>query len=296
MIKNIFDSGVVSSLIASIIYGLFSHITLSFSYLLIGSLILLSLYLYLKNVRSKNLLQHINILGKEYYDIFEDVIFYRRGSIRNKLHIENLKWEFIYQYNQNSNTFLDLNAHWVVDFKGKRPVKEIRLGLKGGILWKDDYVQLLTASQNGTRIFPRFEAIQDDYGTVILPLSSHIAANASGSIDVKYQSKRFIDIDSNSNDDYVYLFPRSQALSVDSLYLEVEHPYECTTRIFYLKQNWLTHTYHQEELRESPELKKKYSWYCNPLTPSSKQTIHIYGIRPHDIVIIIFEKHMGPDC
>lgn len=248
--------------------------------------------LLLRHLKLKNMLGRICIREKEYYDILEDVIFFRNGSSRNKFDIDELHWDFSLIPNASNSLFLDLDARWRTKFSANlQPVKEVKIGIRGGCFWKEKNYKKISACQGDSPITPLFEGKQGDYGTVRLPLNSHIPAKGKSDVEVKYISQKFMISDPDYSDDYFYIFPISQAKKVKRILINIKHPYKCKPRIYVLKRNLLLHTYSQTELLDDSQSHQEHNFQCSTMNEFMyEHSFRFYSIDPFDVLLIAFEQ------
>lgn len=267
-------------------YTNLQKLQINFFHIFIFSVLLcMCIILFLKLHGYKAITKKVNIGGKEYYDIFEDVIFYQDHKPRNNMVIDNLKWDFTFDYNQNCNIFLDLDAQWEIQFTASRErISEINIGLHGGDSM--DTKNMNIEVKQGTSE-PRFRFLeeQDDCNFLDVCLSSHVEKGKSDRISLKYNWEKFVIMD--RKDDYIYLFPYAVAVGIKRFELVARHPYECKATVTVLKYKWGVE-YSQTEITEEncssmkieiPE--KKYG---------KEHKIVINDINAKNVYLIVFEK------
>lgn len=260
--------------------------------LIVGCLILTLLWLLHNHLRLNNIMSRICIGFKEYYDILEDVWFFRKGSTRNKFQIEEFKWDMELVPSKANPLLLDLYAEWIIKFKaGFESIKHVNVGIRGGCIWKDGNPKHIKAWQNGTKLSISTNNSQDDYGTVLLPLNTHILAHEPGEVKIKYTNHKFMISDPDFCDDYFYIFPIAHAKEIHNLSLNFTHPYECKIRLFLLHRNEILHTYGQTELLDDDRSHGSYNFQCEGMNEyRKKHELKFFNIDPFDVLLIVFDQ------
>lgn len=254
-------------------------------FVIILILLIVIAYLIFKQFQFRNISKKKNILGKEYYDIFEDVIYYQHNPTRNRIQMDTLKWDFKFTYNQNIPIFLDLKANWEIDFTANRhEINQIVLGISGGCFWENPN-PAVTAYQGDSKLNPTAQKTQNDCASMHFPLNTVVQRKEKGKLKIEYHSEKFI-ID-DYDDDYIYLFPYSQAENVKYFEVKTEHPYECQIKPFMLKYENKTKRYKQIEVTKDKE--NIYKMHIE--APKGKEhLIKIHDMQPRDVLVLVFQK------
>lgn len=262
---------------------------------IIGCLMIAVLWLLSERIKRNNIMHRIRIGNKEYYDILDDVWYFRKGSTRNKFPIEEFKWDMNLKRRTDDPILLDLHAKWTIKFKaGFVPVRQVNVGIRGGCLWKDDHPKQILAWQDGRRLRISSNNNQDDYGTVLLPLNTHIPANETGEVQIQYTNQKFMIADPDFCDDYFYIFPIAHAQKIDKLLLNFTHPYKCRIRLLLLHRNELVHTYEQTELLDDDRSHGKHNFQCENMNEfKENHTLKFFDIEPFDVLVIVFDQDDG---
>lgn len=202
--------------------------------LLICICIILSLKLY----RHKLIINKININGKEYYDIFEDIVYYQNHKFRNNIEIDELTWYFDFTINLQNSVYLDLHAKWVICFTAKwKQIKHIKLGIHGGDKVSEESMNIkLNQGEERAVLKPLFQREQDDCTFLQVDLNTYVEKRNSSKISLEYDWEKFIVVD--RKDDYLYLFPYAHARGMKRFEMKITHPYKCLATIFVLQYKW----------------------------------------------------------
>lgn len=204
--------------------------------LLICICIILSVKLY----RYKLIINKIKINGKEYYDIFEDILYYQNNKSRNNIEIDELVWKFDFTRNRQNSMYLDLHAKWVICFTAKwRKVKQIKLGIHGGGMVSEESMKVKMnqgEERNTSNLISAFQREQNDCTFLQTDLSTYVEKGNSSKIFLKYDWEKFIVVD--RKDDYLYLFPYAHACGMKRFEMKITHPYKCLATIFVLQYKW----------------------------------------------------------
>lgn len=294
IVREIFESLITDNAI-EFIKDFASNISPKTYALIVGCLAAVLLWLLAERLRLNNIMNRICIGIKEYYDILEDVWFFRKGSSRNEFPIEEFKWDMKLEPQNDNPILLDLHAKWAIKFKaGFVPVKQVNIGIRGGCLWKEGTTKNIRAWQNGSKLNISFINSQDDYGTVSLPLNTHIPAHESGEVEIEYINPKFMISDPDFCDDYFYIFPIAHAKKMQRLLLNFTHPYECRIRVYLLHRNELLHTYSQTELLDDDHSHGMYNFQCENMKEYKKNhTLKFFDIDPFDVLLIVFDQDIS---
>lgn len=235
--------------------------------------------------RFKVIMEKINIHGKEYYDIFEDINYYQVHKPRNKMKIDKLEWKLNFTPSAEYDMYLDMSAEWVIFFTANQErIRKINVGIRGGDRVSEESMNI-RAYQNGVGANCQFEREQDDCIYLNVNLNTDVVKKDNSILALKYQWEKFMLID--RKDDYVYLFPQSLATDMTQFELVTEHPYECTVTVVILKYKW-SGEYDKVEVDKTnaPNLKVEISNEEN----GKKHKIIVNEIKMKNIYIIIFNK------
>lgn len=235
--------------------------------------------------RFKAIMNKITIRGKEYYDIFEDVVYFQVHKPRNRFMIDTLIWNFDFKINDKCDTYLDLSAKWEISFTAnQKQIRDINVGIRGGDHVTEESMKI-KAFQNNAAASCQFTREQDDCTYLNVNLNTYIAKKHSDVIQLEYQWEKFIITD--RKDDYIYLFPQSLTTDMKNFELITNHPYECKAIVVVLKYKW-SGGYDKVEVTgmRDPDLKIKISEEDN----SRRHKITIDDVDIKNVYLIIFEK------
>ena len=152
----------------------------------------------------KAIMNKINIRGKEYYDIFEDIVYYQIRKPRNIMEMNKLKWDFNFTPNQQSDVFLDLHAKWEILFTACRErINKVKIGIHDGDLVTEESMNIETY-QGSEKAGYMFQREQDNCTFLNINLNSDVMKNSSDQIILKYKWEQFMI--TVRKDDYIYLF------------------------------------------------------------------------------------------
>ena len=233
----------------------------------------------------KAIMNKINIHGNEYYDIFEDIVYYQIHKPRNIMQINKLKWDFNFTYNPEDNAFLDLHAEWEILFTAtKKRINTVKIGIHGGERVSEESMNIKTYQGNENANY-MFQREQNDCTFLNINLNSDVVKNSTGKITLKYNWKQFmINI---QKDDYIYLFPYAVAISVKQFELITTHPYECKATVVVLQHKW-SGEYDKIEISDTNNIKMKIEISQNEY--SKKHRIVFNEIDVRNVYLVIFEK------
>ncbi|MBD5450891.1 MAG: hypothetical protein HDR28_12275 [Lachnospiraceae bacterium] len=246
--------------------------------------ICLSLWFNLR--RYKAIMNKINIRGKEYYDIFEDIVYYQIRKPRNIMQIDKLRWVFNFTPSTKSNVFLDLHAEWEMFFTAsKERIQKIKIGIHGGDFVSEQSMNIEACQGNGKAGW-EFQREQDDCTFLNVILNTNVVKKGRDKITLKYNWEQFMITD--RKDDYIYLFPYAIAPSMRQFELATTHPYECKATVVVLKHKW-TGEYDKIEIdstnsiRMNIEIQSEHEY-------DKKHRIVINEIEVKDVYLVVFEK------
>lgn len=238
--------------------------------------------------RLKAIMDKITIRGKEYYDIFEDVVYFQVHKPRNKMMIDKLKWEFDFKPNAQCNTYLDLSAKWEISFTAnQKRIREINVGIRGGdhVTEEEMKIKVYQGIKTKVRANYQFKREQDDCTYLNVNLNSDIVKKQKDMVTLEYQWKRFIITD--LRDDYLYLFPQSLTTDIRRFELITEHPYECKAIVVVLRHKW-SGEYDKIEVNETNTLDLNIE--IQEDENFRRHKIMINEIDVKNVYLIIFEK------
>lgn len=247
--------------------------------------LVLSIFWGLKLHQYKTITKKIKILGKDYYDIFEEIVYFQSMKSRNAIDIDKLKWNFDFTYNQQCSVFLDMHAKWDVQFTAReKQIKNVFIGIHGGGKAETGKMNI-KADQNGSSLTVQSDETQDDCCSLKCNLNTSVMKNQSDKISLEYDWEKFT-ID-DRKDDYLYLFPFSHAKKINYFDLMTTHPYICSAKVFILKYRF-GGEYKQIEVNSENCASLKIEFE----KPERGTDHHITfsDINPRDIILIIFEK------
>lgn len=235
--------------------------------------------------RFKAIMSKVTIRGKEYYDIFEDVVYSQVHKPRNRIMIDRLKWNFDFRFNTQYDTYLDLLAKWEISFTAnQKRIREINIGIRGGDHVTEESMKI-KAFQKNVEASYQFKREQDDCTYLNVNLNTDVMKKHSDKITLEYQWEKFIITD--RKDDYIYLFPQALTTDMRCFELTTKHPYECKAIVVILKHKW-SGEYDKVEVNEvnAPDLKIEISEEDD----SGSHTIIFNDIDMKNVYLIIFEK------
>lgn len=251
--------------------------------------------LWLKLNGYKSIMNKINIKGKEYYDIFEDIIYFQSHKSRNNMMmIDELKWDIDFTTNQQNSIFLDLHAKWTISFTAKwKQIRKVSLGIHGGGVINEEslHIQLNQDEEHEIpNLSPSLEKEQDDCYFLNVDLNTYIEKNNSSKIFLKYDWEKFVITD--RKDDYLYLFPYTHARDMKRFEMNITHPYECLATMFVLQyKQGGTYSKIEVTVNNSTNLKidvpeKKYR---------KEHHIVVKEVDVRSVYLVIFEKETSEE-
>ncbi len=230
-------------------------------------------------------MEKITIHGKEYYDIFEEIIYFQVHKPRNRMMIDKLKWHYKFEYNMEHDIYLDLSAQWEIFFTADQErIRGINVGIRGGDRVSEDSMGIKVRQEDAKASY-QFKREQDDCTYLNVNLNTDVVKNHNSKLTLEYKWERFILID--RKDDYIYLFPKSHATDMKQFELITEHPYGCRAMVVVLRHKW-SGEYDKVEVNgtNDPKLKVEISTEEN----SKKHRIIINEIDVKNVYLIIFDK------
>lgn len=236
--------------------------------------------------RYKAIMNKINIRGKEYYDIFEDIVYYQIRKPRNIVQIDKLRWVFNFTPSRKSNVFLDLHAEWEMFFTAsKERIQEIKIGILGGDFVNEQNMNI-EAYQGDGRANYLFQREQDDCTFLNVILNTNVVKKGRDKISLKYNWEQFMITD--RKDDYIYLFPYAIAPSMKQFELVTTHPYECKATVVVLKHKW-TGEYDKIEIDSTNSIRMNVE-IQSEREYDKNHRIAINEIDVKDVYLVVFEK------
>lgn len=241
--------------------------------------------------RFKAIMNKITIRGKEYYDIFEEVVYFQVHKSRNRMMIDKLKWDFKFEHNAEHETYMDLSAKWEIFFTANQKcIRGINVGIRGGDLVSEESMRIKVRQEDVEASY-QFMREQDDCTYLNVNLNTDVVKKHSGKIVLGYQWEKFIITD--RKDDYIYLFPQSLTTGMKQFELVTEHPYECRATVVVLRHKW-NGGYDKVEVSETngPDLRIEIPDEEN----GKRHRIMINEIDVKNVYLIIFDKNPLAEC
>ncbi len=233
----------------------------------------------------KAIMNKINIRGKEYYDIFEDIVYYQIRKPRNIMQIDKLKWDFNFTPNPQSNVFLDLHAEWEILFTASRKrINKVKIGIHGGELVTEESMNI-EVYQGNEKAGYMFQREQNDCTFLNINLNSDVVKNSSDKITLKYNWEQFMI--TVQKDDYIYLFPYAIAIGMRQFELVTTHPYECKAIVVVLRHKW-SGEYDKIEINSTNSIEMKIEISNEDYTMKHRIVFNEIDVR--NVYLVIFEE------
>lgn len=197
-------------------------------------------------------------------------------------------WNFEFTYN-NLSTFLDMDAEWEVELDAKNAsISKVVLGIEGVVPEESDKRQI-EAYQANSSLHVKKIPLHDNCTSLEIPLTSTIRKGESGRIKIKYKVDKFI-VD-NYHDDYLYLYPYSQATKIRFFEISTKHPYKCNARVFLMEYQKRSGKYERTEMtKKTREINDKNKVKIKETNEGKEHCITIDNMNPKDVLLVIFEK------
>ena len=263
-------------LIGSQVLGLFNPLVL----ILLVVCLILSYKLY----DMYRLWDKIEVDKKIYFDLMADLAYFSRKDPRNRHVIVNqLIWDFTCHYNETSDTFLDIDENWTVNFTTEFPytIKEFELGIRGGDP-SDLKIADFSTYQDSHKLYaPNPGVVGTGYK---FALNSYVRHKENSEIHVAFKWPEFILVD--HKDDYFFFVPKTIAKQVKQFKIRITHPYNCNFRIYIFRDEGLLLKKNLIDASNASQFKAIYNQ-----SDSRKFEFEIQDMNPMDALLIIFDKN-----
>lgn len=250
-------------------------------------LICICIFLGIELYGYKAIVSKINIRGKEYYDLFEEIIYYKDHKSRNMMEIDTLKWDYIFTPNSQRDAFLDLHAKWEIVFTAsQKRIKEVNIGVHGGDIVSEESMNI-KAYQEKSHVNYNFLREQDDCTFLNICLNSDVGKGKRDKITLEYDWEKFVITD--RKDDYIYLFPYAIASTMKHFELVTKHPYKCKATVFVLNYRWGV-GYERIEVNDANNIKLNIEISEEEFAEEHK--IRIGETKVKNVYLVIFDKEL----